>query len=183
MTQAAVIPALLELCCLLLSLPGVMRETDLPNLPQPPGVKRTLARPWGGRAEPGICWALCTPSTAPWAPPDPPSSATSHPSASLCQGPAGMATAAFGHSGSARSQGHLRASPGHFLSLILPQAIPEHPSCASCPANKLRTGQGSLYSTPIRAQGSAANEIQPRPQGRVYSAALGVFLSCAHSPH
>lgn len=29
MTQPAIIPALQKLCCLLLSLPGVMRETDL----------------------------------------------------------------------------------------------------------------------------------------------------------
>lgn len=50
MTQPAIIPALLKLCCLLLSLPrGGMREGLIsPNLLQLPGVEQTLARPPGG---------------------------------------------------------------------------------------------------------------------------------------
>lgn len=110
MTQPAVIPALLELCCLLLSLPGVMWETDLAKSPAAARCEMDSGTALGRQSQARHLLGPLQTQHIPCAPQ--PRGAQLSQLPSLSQGPASTATGAqaLGHSGSAQTEGHFTAA-------------------------------------------------------------------------
>lgn len=130
MTQPAIIPALLQLYCLLLSLPGVMRETDLAK--SLPAARCEMDSGTGRHSPAGICWASRSPASLPVRPSQGQhSSPTSTSTAgSPRQQPQGI-WALRGRKFSAQPEGHVIAAQP-FIRFILPQqpqTSQELPAC------------------------------------------------------
>lgn len=194
MTQPAVIPALLELCCLLLSLPGVMRETDLAKSPAAARCEMDSGTALGRQSQARHLLGPLQTQHIPCAPQ--PRGAQLSQLPSLSHPLPGSCQHSHGSSGSwalrfcpdQRTFHCCTASPQHFLRLILPrlcQTGQEHPACPSplLSYNKPATGQGSLSSTPVRAQGTCSKPISTQTQGQGLVSSFRVFSCLCPLPH